>query len=54
MKKLNTMITMQRRVLSAVAVAMLLGLTGSAWMSAQDKNTTRGGVIGDEVGKYDH
>jgi ribosome biogenesis SPOUT family RNA methylase Rps3 len=49
--------TLQRYVLSAVAAAMLLGLGGCSAMTpqeTQDKVTTMGGVIGDEVGKYKH
>jgi hypothetical protein len=49
--------TLQRYVLSAVAAAMLLGLGGCSAMTPQepqDKVTTMGGVIGDEVGKYKH
>jgi hypothetical protein len=49
--------TLQRYVLSAVAAAMLLGLSGCSGMTPQepqDNGTTMGGVIGDEVGKYKH
>jgi hypothetical protein len=49
--------TLQRYVLSAVAAAMLLGLGACSAMTPQepqDKGTTMGGVIGDEVGKYKH
>ncbi|MDP2433800.1 MAG: hypothetical protein Q8O33_17505 [Pseudomonadota bacterium] len=41
--------SMQKFALSAAVAAMLLG--GCAGMSAQDKNTAVGGVIGHEVGK---
>jgi hypothetical protein len=49
--------TLQRRVLSAVAAAMLIGLGACSGMTSQephDNGTTMGGVIGDEVGKYKH
>jgi osmotically inducible lipoprotein OsmB len=46
MNKLNTMHTMQRYTLGAVAAAMLLGLTGCAGMSTQDKNTAVGAGVG--------
>jgi hypothetical protein len=49
--------TLQRYVLSAVAAAMLLGLGACSGMTPQepqDNGTTMGGVIGDEVGKYEH
>jgi hypothetical protein len=49
--------TLQRYVLSAVAAALLLGLGACSGMTSQepqDKGTTMGGVIGDEVGKYKH
>jgi uncharacterized protein YceK len=55
--KLKIINTMQRFVLSVVAAAMLLGLSGCSGMTSQesqDKGTTMGGVIGDEVGKYKH
>jgi len=48
---------MQIFVLSVVAAAMLLGLSGCSGMTSQepqDNGTTMGGVIGDEVGKYKH
>jgi osmotically inducible lipoprotein OsmB len=54
MNKFKIINTMQRYALSAVAAAMLLGLSGCSGMSTQDKNTAMGGVIGDEVGKYKH
>jgi len=43
MNKLNTM---QRYALSAVAAALLLGLSGCAGMSSQDKNTAIGAGVG--------
>jgi hypothetical protein len=49
--------TMQRFILSVIAAAMLLGLSGCSGMTSQesqDKDTPIGGVIGDEVGKYKH
>jgi len=60
MDKLMIIYTMQKYVLSAVAAAMLLGLSGCSGMTSQqpqesqDNGTTMGGVIGDEVGKYKH
>ena len=57
MNKFNTINTLQRTALSAVAAAMLLGLGACSGMTPQepqDKGTTMGGVIGDEVGKYKH
>ena len=57
MNKFKVINTLQRYVLSAVAAAMLLGLSGCSGMTSQepqDKGTTMGGVIGDEVGKYKH
>jgi predicted small lipoprotein YifL len=48
---------MQKYILSVVAAAMLLGLSGCSGMrpqEPQDNGTTMGGVIGDEVGKYKH
>ena len=38
--------TIQRFALSSVAAAMLLGLSGCAGMSAQDKNTAIGAGVG--------
>jgi osmotically inducible lipoprotein OsmB len=38
--------TMQRNILSAAAIALLIGLTGCAGMSQQDKNTAIGAGIG--------
>jgi hypothetical protein len=55
--KLKIINTLQRCVLSAVTAAMLLGLGACSGMTPQepqDKGTTMGGVIGDEVGKYKH
>jgi hypothetical protein len=55
--KLKIINTLQRYVLSAVTAAMLLGLGACSGMTPQepqDKGTTMGGVIGDEVGKYKH
>jgi len=46
MKKLNTIHTMQRHALSAVASAMLLGLSACSGMSTQDQNTAVGAGIG--------
>ena len=57
MNKFKIINTMQRYALSAVAAAMLLGLgacSGMMSQESQDKGTTMGGVIGDEVGKYKH
>ena len=57
MNKLKIINTLQRYVLSAVAAAMLLSLgacSGMTTQEPQDKGTTMGGVIGDEVGKYKH
>jgi hypothetical protein len=61
MNKFKIINTLQRYTLrytlSAVAAAMLLGLSGCCGMTSQepqDKGTTMGGVIGDEVGKYKH
>ena len=57
MYTLKVINTLQRYVLSAVAAAMLLGLGACSTMTPQepqDKGTTMGGVIGDEVGKYKH
>ena len=46
MNKFNTIHTMQRHALSAVAAAMLLGLGACAGMSTQDKNTAIGAGVG--------
>ena len=57
MHTLKIINTLQRYVLSAVAAVMLLGLGACSTMTPQepqDKGTTMGGVIGDEVGKYKH
>ena len=57
MNKFNTINSLQRTALSAVAAAMLLGLGGCSGMTSQEpqnNGTTMGGVIGDEVGKYKH
>ena len=57
MIKFKIINTLQRYTHSAVAAAMLLGLGGCSGMTSQesqDKGTTMGGVIGDEVGKYKH
>ena len=57
MNKFNTINTLQRTALSALAAAMLLGLGACSGMTPQepqDKNAPIGGVIGDEVGKYKH
>ena len=42
--------TMQKGVISAVAAAVLFGLGGCAGMSAQDKGTATGAVIGGVAG----
>jgi hypothetical protein len=54
MDNFNTINTLQRWVLSAVAAVTLLGLSACCEMPSQDKNATSGGIIGDEVGKYKH
>jgi osmotically inducible lipoprotein OsmB len=46
MNKFNTIYRMQRYVLSAVAVAMLLGLSACSGMSTQQKNTAIGAGVG--------
>jgi len=46
MNKFNTINTLQRYTLSAVAAAMLLGLGACSGMSAQDKNTAIGAGVG--------
>ena len=46
MNKLNTIHTMQRHALSAVAAAMLLGLSACSGMSTQDKNTAVSAGVG--------
>jgi osmotically inducible lipoprotein OsmB len=42
--------TMQNRVISAVAAAVLIGLGGCAGMTAQDKGTATGAVVGGVAG----
>ena len=57
MNNFNTITTMQRHALNAVAAAMLLGLGACSTMTpqeSQDKDTPMGGIIGDEIGKYKH
>ena len=57
MNKFKIINTIQRYALSAVAAAMLLGLSGCSGMTSQesqDKDTPMGGIIGDEIGKYKH
>jgi osmotically inducible lipoprotein OsmB len=46
MNNFNTITTMQRHALSAVAAAMLLGLGACSGMSTQDKNTAIGAGVG--------
>jgi len=46
MNKFNTINTLQRYTISAVAAAMLLGLGACSGMSAQDKNTAIGAGVG--------
>jgi osmotically inducible lipoprotein OsmB len=46
MNNFNTINTMQRHALSAVAAAMLLGLSACSGMSTQDKNTAIGAGVG--------
>jgi osmotically inducible lipoprotein OsmB len=46
MNKFNTINTLQRTALSAVAAAMLLGLGACSGMSTQDKNTAIGAGVG--------
>jgi len=46
MNKFNTINTLQRTALSAIAAAMLLGLGACSGMSTQDKNTAIGAGIG--------
>ena len=46
MNKFDTMNTMQRYARNAVAAAILLGLSGCAGMSTQDKNTVIGAGVG--------
>jgi hypothetical protein len=57
MNKPKIINTLQRYTLSAVAAALLFGLSGCSGMTSQepqDNGTTMGGVIGDEIGKYKH
>jgi hypothetical protein len=57
MDKYKIINTLQRYTLSAVAAALLFGLSGCSGMTSQepqDNGTTMGGVIGDEIGKYKH
>jgi osmotically inducible lipoprotein OsmB len=46
MNNFNTINTLQRHALSAVAAAMLLGLGACSGMSTQDKNTAIGAGVG--------
>lgn len=46
MKNFEPMKAIQRSVLSAVAVALLLGLGGCSGMSTQDRNTAIGAGVG--------
>jgi osmotically inducible lipoprotein OsmB len=46
MTNFNTINTMQRYALGAVAAAMLIGLSGCSGMSTQDKNTAIGAGVG--------
>jgi osmotically inducible lipoprotein OsmB len=46
MNKFDTINTMQRHALNAVAAAMLLGLGACSGMSTQDKNTAIGAGVG--------
>ena len=46
MNKFNTINTMQKYALSAVAAAILLGVGGCSGMSTQDKNTAIGAGVG--------
>jgi osmotically inducible lipoprotein OsmB len=46
MNNFNTINTLQRHALSAVAAAMLLGLSACSGMSTQDKNTAIGAGVG--------
>jgi osmotically inducible lipoprotein OsmB len=46
MNKFKIINTMQRYALSAIAAAMLLGLSGCSGMSTQDKNTAIGAGVG--------
>jgi osmotically inducible lipoprotein OsmB len=46
MNNFNTINTVQKYALSAVAAAMLLGLGACSGMSAQDRNTAIGAGVG--------
>ncbi len=46
MTNFNTIDTMQKYALIAVAAALLLGLSGCSGMSTQDKNTAIGAGVG--------
>jgi osmotically inducible lipoprotein OsmB len=46
MNKFNTIKTMQRYALIAVAAAILLGLSGCSGMSTQEENTAIGAGVG--------
>jgi osmotically inducible lipoprotein OsmB len=46
MKRFDPMKAIQRSVLSAVAVALVLGLGGCSGMSTQDRNTAIGAGVG--------
>jgi osmotically inducible lipoprotein OsmB len=46
MNNINTIHTMQRYALSAVAAVMLLGLGACSGMSTQDRNTAIGAGVG--------
>jgi len=46
MNNFNTINTMQKYVLGAIAATLLLGLSGCAGMSSQDKNTAIGAGVG--------
>jgi osmotically inducible lipoprotein OsmB len=46
MNNFNTINTLQRHALSAVAAAMLVGLSACSGMSTQDKNTAIGAGVG--------
>jgi osmotically inducible lipoprotein OsmB len=46
MNNFNTINTMQRHALSAIAAAMLLGLSACSGMSTQDRNTAIGAGVG--------
>ena len=46
MKRFDPMKAIRRSVISAVAVALLLGLGGCSGMSTQDRNTAIGAGVG--------